>query len=81
MDIYCPKCSEPVDTDYFHDIAESTDSTWIEVSRAFQQIGCEALGDSHGEGESNPYASALYDLLGDDVDGAAAMMEDYPEYF
>lgn len=81
MDLYCSKCSEPVDNDYFHDRADEIGSTYREVAADFRVRGCEALGWSHGEGAANPYADALYDLLGDDMDGAAAMMEDYPEYF
>lgn len=81
MDHYCSKCSEPVDNDYFHDVAEESGRTYQEVAADFRQRGCEALGESHGEGEANPYADALYDLLGDDMDGAAAMMEDYPQFF
>jgi hypothetical protein len=67
--------------DYLHDVAAEQNRTYTEVMRDFQQRGCEALGESHGEGESNPYADALYDLLGDDLDGAAAMMEDFPNLF
>lgn len=81
MDVYCGKCSEPVDMDYFHDAADEQGRTYKEVSRDFQQRGCEALGWSHGEGQANPYADALYDLLGDDMDGAAAMMDDFPDLF
>lgn len=81
MDLYCSTCSEPVDNDYFHDVAAETGRTYSEVASDFRNRGCEALGDSHGEGAPNPYASALYDLLGDDMDGAAAMMEDYPDLF
>lgn len=81
MDHYCPKCSEPVDNDYFHDIAEETGQTYRAVAADFRVRGCAALGESHGTGSANPYAEALYDLLGDDMDGAASMMSDYPDLF
>lgn len=85
MDIYCPKmgCGEVVDMDYLHDVAEETNSTYTAVMRDFQQRGCLALGDTHSENGSDRgvYAEALYDLLGDDLDGAAAMMEDFPDLF
>lgn len=81
MDVYCSKCSEPVDMDYFHDIAEQNGTDYQTVMRDFQQRGCEALGESHGDMGPNPYADALYDLLGDDMDGAASMMQDYPDLF
>lgn len=59
------------------------------VQRDFQTRGCEAM-ESFGARHSEPSestdrtfgltrqdaASALYDLLGDDIDGAAAMLED-----
>lgn len=81
MDIYCPKmgCGEPVEIDYFHDVAEEQGRTFREVQRDFQQRGCEALDMTHGESGSDigMYADALYDLLGDDIDGAAAMLEDF----
>jgi hypothetical protein len=80
-DLYCSKCSEPTENDYLHDIADEQNRTYSEVLRDFQVRGCEALGDSHGQGSANPYADALYDLMGDDVDGVINMMEDYPEFF
>lgn len=63
-----------------------------EVARAFRAIGCKAMGEScapndyeaelrldqHRPGALTPAeaAAALYELLGDDMDGAAAMLED-----
>jgi hypothetical protein len=45
----------------------------------FRVVGCEALGFGHeyvgGDGRAH-VASTIYDLLGDDMDGAAAMLED-----
>lgn len=81
MDVYCSKCSEPVDTDYFHDVADENGTTYRTVMRDFQARGCEALGMKHGDMGPNPYADALYDLLGDDMDGAASMMADFPHLF
>ncbi len=54
------------------------------VMREFQRNGCEVFGTRHGtEDEVGPRglkasetAAALYELLGDDLDGAAAMLED-----
>lgn len=81
-DMYCPKCNEPFEQDYFHDIADENGTSYAEVARDFKVRGCEAMGESHNpEGRSNPYAEALYDLLGDDDDGAINMMEDYPQFF
>jgi hypothetical protein len=51
--------------------------------RDFQRRGCEALSTAFGRQDCQPrhnertdVASAMYDLLGDDMDGAAAMFED-----
>lgn len=79
QDVYCPRCAEPVEIDYFHDVAAEEGSTYRQVLRAFQTSGCEAIGYGRCE-RSNPeraaMAEAMYDLLGDDMDGAAAMFED-----
>lgn len=80
-DVYCPKCNEPFEQDYFHDIAEENGTDYATVSRDFQKRGCEAMNEPHGDGPANPYAEALFDLLGDDIDGTVNMMEDYPEFF
>lgn len=50
------------------------------VRADFQTRGCPALGGScsaNRDVEKAMVASAMYDLLGDDLDGAAAMLEDY----
>lgn len=94
MDIYCPKCGEPIELDCLHDEVDQKvsegkfDYTFQNALHAFQTKGCESL-TVYGNGEpcipasgttsANARAhamSAMFDLLGDDVDGAAAMMED-----
>jgi hypothetical protein len=86
MDLYCPKCGEPLDNDCLHDEADEQGKTYREVLRDFQSRGCEALvtygkGDGgHWQpvgGERASVMAAMFDLLGDDADGAAAMMEDW----
>jgi len=83
MDVYCPTrgCGEPLDQDYFHDVE---DMTYQEASRAFRSKGCEGIGLTHSTG-NDPLRSeamgAMFDLLGDDVDGAASMMEDFDFMF
>jgi hypothetical protein len=90
MDIYCPVrgCGEPWDHDTLHEVAEEEGKSYNEVMRAFQSKGCEVIfGQPHNIRDDEPVdksyglpasmaAEALYDLLGDDMDGAAAMMED-----
>jgi len=76
MDMLCPKCAEPWDNDEFHDVASENQSTYSELAADFRRRGCEALGSRHGDGDAHPVIAATYDLLGDDMDGAAAMFED-----
>ena len=82
MDIYCPQsgCGEPVEIDYLHDVADEQNRTFREVQRDFQVRGCSAIGMTHSEGNDSMVSSAaaaMYDLLGDDIDGAGAILEDF----
>jgi len=83
MDINCPKCAEPVEIEYLHNVADAVGTTFTAVLHAFQTDGCSALGE-----RCNPRvtdrdraraagAAMLYEILGDDIDGAAAMLEDF----
>jgi hypothetical protein len=82
MDIYCPKCAEPIELEYLHDIADDDGSTFTEVLHAFQSDGCEAvhakcnLRATDRDRARASGAALMYELLGDDIDGAAAMLED-----
>lgn len=86
MDIYCPvkDCAEPWDLDSLHEEAEESGRTFREVQRDFQSKGCKALENAFGSQKHNTgnaqraaVSEAMFDLLGDDVDGVAAMMEDF----
>lgn len=80
MDIYCPKCAEPVEIDYLHDVADDNGTTFTVELHRFQSDGCKAIGARCNPVKDRGRASAaaaLYDLLGDDIDGAAAMLEDF----
>ena len=90
MDILCPKCAEPWDMDTLHEVAEEEGTTYEAVSARFRTEGCKALGTSHNviSADNDPeeadrrqlgamVADAMYDALGDDLDGAAAMLEDF----
>jgi hypothetical protein len=76
MDIICPVCSEPWDVDELH----YTDGlTFDQARRIFFSKGCGAVFG--GSCKPNPTAqssisAALADMLGDDIDGIAAMTED-----
>lgn len=83
MDIRCPKCGEPWDHDTLHEYAEDDGVSYTEKMREFQRVGCEAFHTSHSEVDETRAAAAgvLYEILGDDMDGAAAMLEDFDLMF
>ncbi len=76
-DVRCSRCGEPWDVDTFHDEADASGESFAEVRARFRASGCVAVGG--GRCESTPagtVAGVLADLLGDDVDGLAATLED-----
>lgn len=78
MDIYCPRCGEPCDHDELH----MQEVSYDEARRTFynQSLGCGQLFDGRPctlqASDQAMQARVLVDLLGDDVDGIAAMHED-----
>jgi len=77
MDIYCPKCGEPYDNDELHDNDEGM--SYEAASKLFRTKGCSAVFGTRCvpvENNTTRIASALYDVLGDDMDGVASEMED-----
>ena len=81
MDVKCPLCREPWDNDTIHDYAEEASSTYAEVSKLFRTKGCGVAFSSWGisceKSSDNSDLLALAELLGDDLDGYAAMVEDF----
>lgn len=76
MDIYCPKCGEPWDQEELHDIEGKT---YAEANLAFRRTGCAVFGEKC-EGENTQaamLAAAAYEMLGDDLDAAAAELEEW----
>lgn len=79
MDIYCSKCGEPWDHDELHEIASYNDVTYAETARDFRRNGCAALGGTCNKVPNEQVAmmaTAASELLGDDMDGIAAVMDD-----
>jgi hypothetical protein len=76
MDIYCRRCGEPLGLDELHDIPGMT---FKEAKDAFYSKGCTGIGFKCNQ-TGNPIraelSGILMDLLGDDLDGAAVMLED-----
>ena len=81
MDIKCPFCREPWDNDSIHDYAGEVDSTYAEVSKLFRTTGCGVAFSEWGitceKSSRNGDLLALAELLGDDLDGYASMVEDF----
>lgn len=78
-DIYCPKCGEPVELDYLHDVAEDHATTFAKVRDQFFTDGCPAIDSTCNPRTHKTRAAVsamLADLYGDDVDGIAADMDD-----
>jgi hypothetical protein len=83
MDLYCGHCGEPTDNDTLHDeVDDGQYANYAEAAAAFRSKGCEAVSWLvHNPETMNSkraaVADAMFDLLGDDLDGASAMMEDF----
>lgn len=80
MDIPCPRCGEPWDIAELHYYAKNEGITYEQAQREFQKRGCYAMGAGAScepvEDNRTAAAAVLYELMGDDLDGVAAMMED-----
>jgi len=74
MDIYCPVCGEPWDVYYiFHDMEEP----WKTKFRQKQGCpSCEGVKPEH-QPECAFITGELLDIMGDDLDGLAATLEDF----
>lgn len=80
MDVYCKHCGEPWDVAELHDIHGQN---FNQKRKLFYALGCGAWDlpptkCSHPvcDEEMAYKASVLQDLLDDDIDGLASMMED-----
>lgn len=77
MDITCPKCSEPCDMDELHEFDMSFDA----AKNLFFTQGCGVLFNGRPcetvRSLAADASAALFDLMPDDVDGIASMMEDF----
>lgn len=84
MDIYCGKCGEPWDMDSLHEaVDEGRATSWDDARATFQREGCGLWGLKcrTTPDTSRAMASAvLMDVMGDDIDGVASMLED-AEFF
>ena len=81
MDIICPICREPWENDTFHDYAEEFNTSYNALYKVFRTKGCGVAFDEWSISSCQPTSghearSVLADLLGDDVDGYASLVED-----
>ena len=78
MDMYCPRCAEPWDNDFFHEVAEEKGQTYRQTVDDFYQRGCVALGGSQCERTGSLRAemsAVLRDVMGDDTDGIMSELD------
>ncbi len=77
MDIHCPVCGEPWAVDELHEIPGIGFAT---AQRHFRsEGGCAVFGSRHNlspDSEAAAMSSVLFELLGDDVDGIANLMDE-----
>ena len=78
MHIYCPRCGEPWDNDEFHDVENLS---YKQAIAKFYSKGCGLVFGNkqceERETERGTLSVALREVLGDDVDGIAAELEEY----
>jgi hypothetical protein len=76
MDLYCPVCGEPWDLYELHGVPGVR---FEEARRRFASEGCAVFGSTHNSAVDSDRAAksaVLHQLLGDDIDGIAGLMED-----
>ena len=82
VDIYCRTCGTPWDTYEVQTcLAEELETTPAQALQLFQRKGCEAFPGAKCAEDAEPSlrgeaTAVLLDLMPDDADGVAAMLED-----
>lgn len=79
MDLFCPVCSEPMDVLSLHDFVGDSAEDFQDAKNIFFSSGCGTLfGKPCVENRTlrSEATLALEELMGDDVDGIASMLED-----
>ena len=85
MDIRCKVCGEPWDVYSLHEMGDYRGSgsfTYEQARKRFYRLGCGAFDPGSVKCDRGGYANSvavaeLQYLLGDDVDGLAALEEDF----
>lgn len=82
-DLPCPRCGEPWDNEVLHEVAEELGTTYDKAAKKFRQEGCLSFKDTSYESpdcqldDRSVDRFAISELLGSDMDGYAAMSEDF----
>lgn len=90
MDVRCPFCGEPWDQDSLHDMPASTPyhGDYARASADFRRYGCGFFDHAWNgrplakcrhrvhDAEAAEKASLAYATLGDDLDGAASLLNE-----
>jgi hypothetical protein len=74
LDIHCPRCGEPWETYYVYHEMTPQEKADLLAGRGCSRACRER---SPVENDRTTMAQAALELCGDDLDGAAAMMEDH----
>lgn len=81
MDLICPVCGEAWDMESVYGENDRPDLTRDQAARLFRKKGCGAIFDGVScrptDSDTTALARATYEALGDDMDGAAAMFDDF----
>lgn len=77
MDILCPVCAEPWDSYELHEEAEFRGVSYTTIYRKFKREGCAVFGERHSSNKAPAEIAELYNLMGDDVDGAIGLLDDF----
>jgi hypothetical protein len=77
VDIYCPRCGEPIDIDELHEVAGMG---FEEAREAFTTTeGCGIITGAtcaQVDDDRTALIRGTYEILGNDIDGCAATFED-----
>lgn len=91
MDIYCPRCGEPWEIDSLHELIEEQiavigpisneeyEDRFNQKRKEFRSVGCNVFNTKHNVPANRNVAAisqVAFDLMGDDIDGIASMMDD-----
>ena len=75
MDLYCQICGEPFEAYHIqHEISELEKRFFL---KGFGCASCEGNVPANGRPEIAQLSAIAHDLLGDDIDGVASMIDDY----